>query len=527
MNTAEVLKEWLVLLRKVVINVFKKFKLPRVSGGKKVRQRGQILLMYAFLIPMLFLFVGVTFDLSWYYINVSRMQNAADAAVIAGAQELIDDGQSLSEYNSTSFVIGFDGSKCWDIPRDTSTGDMIAKTYVKKNLAKDDASWEDNSILNFWTRNDVLFRSNLLKSDEQDFESLYYHVMIEGEVPHMFLNGWFPVMNAKVSSVAKITYYLKGYDVFHQMKKLGDKQTYLNLEELSNEKDFEPEAIKERAILSDVRPDDENNRRVEILDFTDKNPVQQAFDDLFTGFDLFAPVGSSNVVGSGTSYAIHRIINIDTTYPIRDYDFYMGNPAALEKLREENEDCKDLPSWELAERFAKEPPDPLYIRIETESEYDSVRQTIININVSNINEKKYRPLVLFYEGSENSESLPVILNLNADFRGILFAPNNSVVINGNGHEFNGFVIAESYRKLATEGGDYYTPIVDKHGNTIYVDDYGNVEYDNDLAGQNYFRAEDFNIGESKFDSFYLIKLEGETLSSDINFFTTAYANEIK
>lgn len=56
---------------------------------KIIIQRGQVLALYGLLIPFLLLFVGVGLDLGWYYLNVSRLQNAADAAALAGAQALI------------------------------------------------------------------------------------------------------------------------------------------------------------------------------------------------------------------------------------------------------------------------------------------------------------------------------------------------------------------------------------------------------------------------------------------------------
>ena len=500
-----------------------------IRKGGQVKQRGQILLMYAFLIPMLFLFIGVTFDLSWYYLNVSRMQNAADAAVIAGARKLIDEEQTLSDYSSTSFVNGFNSFDCYEITRDISTGDKIAKTYVGKNLAKDGSTWDGDKIIDLWTRKNISFTSTLYSGNKDNLETLYYHVMLEEEVPHMFLNGWFPEMPAQVSSVARINYYLRGYDLFYQMKRLGDKQTLKNVAELADKKSFEPAAIAERSVLSDVKMDEENNRRVEKLDFTNENPVQEVFDDLITGFDsLNEP--SSDTGGKRKSARIHRIINIDTTYPIRDYDFYFGNFEVLEKLRKDNADYKDLPSWELADTFSKELPDPLYIRIESERNDDrSIRQVIININVSNM-EEKYRPIVFFYDGAEDGESLPVILNLNADFRGVLFAPNSPVVINGNGYDFTGFIVAQSFVELAEEGDDNS---VDEHGNTIYVDYYGDVQYAKNsngtykTVGQNDLKASDFNIGKAQFDSFQLIKLEDKTFASGINLFTTEYAKEIK
>ena len=47
------------------------------------------MVLYAILIPFLLMGVGAAIDLGWYYLNVSRLQNAADAAVVAGAQKLI------------------------------------------------------------------------------------------------------------------------------------------------------------------------------------------------------------------------------------------------------------------------------------------------------------------------------------------------------------------------------------------------------------------------------------------------------
>lgn len=160
----------------------------------------------------------------------------------------------------------------------------------------------------------------------------------------------------------------------------------------------------------------------------------------------------------------------------------------------------------------KDPPDPLFAFIEQEpiiqnvtyldksrtyqrGNMSSVRQIIINNDVANTNENTDRPIVFFYEGPEipyaSSEAritdtteeedwmnnllqqkkqahsnssqyydedgdyigerpfLPVILNLYADFRGILFIPNNPVVINGNGYKFEGFVVAREFRRLKT------------------------------------------------------------------------------
>lgn len=139
----------------------------------------------------------------------------------------------------------------------------------------------------------------------------------------------------------------------------------------------------------------------------------------------------------------------------------------------------------------------------TRGNMSAVRQIIINNDYENTDKATERPIVFFYEGPEipyapsqpdpnltdktktrNPMSkedwyellvkmkkqahkdhpeyydedgdyigerpfLPVILNLWRNFRGIIFTPNNPVIINGNGYKFEGFVVAREFRRLKT------------------------------------------------------------------------------
>ena len=86
------------------------------------------------------------------------------------------------------------------------------------------------------------------------------------------------------------------------------------------------------------------------------------------------------------------------------------------------------------------------------------------------------------------------MNLNDDFRGILYVPNSPVVFNGNGKNFNGFIVAKKYLSLKTDfyedNGRYYESSADKtteyfkieetHNgvtNTMFIDEYGEVQYE--------------------------------------------------
>lgn len=513
------------------IDVFKKIKLPRFSGGGRLRQRGQVILLYALLIPMLFFFVGMTFDLSWYYINVSRMQNAADAAAVAGAQTLTSENGSLYYCMGKTFVNGYNGKTVRESYQDTSFGDRTAKTYVGKNMALKDSEWNRNSIVDFWTRNELQFNS-LLLSEVSDTGILYYHVMLEEEVPHMFLQGLserFP-MNAKVSSVVMINQYMKGYDFYNQMKSLGDKQAYPSLDTVNNiiehnktvkNEDDKKEINMGKAHLIKVETDESKIPIIETFKLSDDFDTQKIFNNLFAG---------SKINDTKSSKVIHRIIDIDMVYPVRDYKFY-SDYRVLEKIREYNSSYDDMSNSELATALAKEDSaDPLFIRIESETDF--ARQVIINVNVSNMNESTDRPIVLFYEGATNGDSYPVIVNLNEDFRGVVFAPNSPVVINGNDHEFKGFVIADSYVELMTED-DYWTDenFVDRYfdsdnveyfktGYGVFVDYSGEVQYKKGSID-----PKKFNL-VAEFDSFGLVKFETYKPEKTKIFFTRKEAEEI-
>ena len=67
-------------------------------------RRGQVAVFYALLIPTIFLLGGVGLDLGWYYLKVSSMQNAADAAVIAGAWKFLEDEGTLSDYSDAKLI---------------------------------------------------------------------------------------------------------------------------------------------------------------------------------------------------------------------------------------------------------------------------------------------------------------------------------------------------------------------------------------------------------------------------------------
>ena len=159
---------------------------------------------------------------------------------------------------------------------------------------------------------------------------------------------------------------------------------------------------------------------------------------------------------------IHSTIDFGKPYPVR------------QRIKESNSNDRDM-LWVRIES------EPMLIKPDAFNGYtttnlnggkgifglNSVRQIIITNSAANTGTDD-RPIVIFYDGPERyttdntiRDSLPVIVNLRADFNGILYMPNSPVVFIPNGHQFNGFIVAKKYMRLKTaedflaEGGYTY------------------------------------------------------------------------
>ena len=132
--------------------------------------------------------------------------------------------------------------------------------------------------------------------------------------------------------------------------------------------------------------------------------------------------------------------------------------------------------------------------------------------------------------------LPIILNLYRDFRGIIFAPNNPVIINGNGYKMEGFVIAREFRRLKTysdfQNAKYSgSSVSGDNGKPVYV--YPNVSTYKGVSSKNapfYAQVSNWKTKPSTFtDSNYTaIKISGTTyVSTKIYFKGTWYNGWVK
>ncbi len=130
---------------------------------RKNNQKGAILLVTALL---LFLFLGCcafVVDLGIYWFSTSAIQNAADAAALAGANEYAV--VLKKKYGSDNVPF----NKVWD-KEAKEKADEIADEYIKKNIASLRGSY-----------------STYKRRSEGANEKLYYRVVIKDEVPLFFM----------------------------------------------------------------------------------------------------------------------------------------------------------------------------------------------------------------------------------------------------------------------------------------------------------------------------------------------------
>ncbi|MBO6293891.1 MAG: hypothetical protein J6N51_16780, partial [Selenomonas sp.] len=213
------------------------------------------------------------------------------------------------------------------------------------------------------------------------------------------------------------------------------------------------------------------------------------------------------IVWKALTSSVTATINVTEPFPVR-------NVAALEK------------DFSLNTEGVRNLQDPLFVRIESEEFNESgVNNTVhdININITADNTRMtdgkydFRPIVFAYEGpvdvegkrGEGRKSNTVVVNLGADFRGIIFAPNSSVHINVTGddserREFRGIIVAKS--------------LVDGSGNVITMPA-DEVTTDNAAEFQDFYHNT-LNLSNAEYDDFGVVKLSVYKPEKDIFYLTS-------
>ena len=150
-------------------------------------QRGQMFVLYALLVPILFLVGGTAVDLGWYYVNAARLQNMADSAIIASSKVLTKTDGELSNYRYNYYLPQAPKQLTAEEYRNTESGDLEAKKYISKNLEISNDWIADNHVTDTFSDVTLNFKKNTFPTKDADgYPILYYEITLSETPNHLF-----------------------------------------------------------------------------------------------------------------------------------------------------------------------------------------------------------------------------------------------------------------------------------------------------------------------------------------------------
>lgn len=526
----------------------------------KQAEKGTVIVFVALMLPFLILFAGVAIDIGRAYLYKSYMQNAADAAALAGAETV--SGQKARLVTGTDVpVLG------QYIKTEPSTK---ADNGAKRFLAMDTGSTWNNEGQNITTelRKEINLKKNspVLKNRAVNY---YYKVTLSDDMEFQYAAMFLPKALMPKDWKVKVEAWamannnpLAGIDLLTQMSEVAAADTFSSFQDLQayyKGKSYDyikaisftnpgpayhADGTRQEVFSMDGTAAINNNMKKLLINFKpditatqkltgnwdlDKvlnmsnDDVRQYFSDhgmKITNWQLIDSSGNiietkeggtewwgkfydklkknfgETVAATLLNARIASIINVINPYEVRDVENLSADEVSYSVYT-------DSPN-EL---------DPMFVRIESE-EYNTasgsnwvtntVRDIHINIKETADNTGKsiitgkylYRPIAFFYDGpvGEDNErgvgrkSRTLTFNLEADFRGILYAPNSPVHVIGNNHKFSGIIIAQS--------------IVDAEGNIIPMPEEQNADTNGEL--QSFYTQ--MGLGDAQYDDFGIVRL---------------------
>ena len=187
-----------------LIAMFERISSCFIRLAKLLKPSGQVSVLFAFLMPIFILLLGAVLDLGWYYLNVSRLQNAADAAAVAGAQKILTDKTNFSNYKSVALVRKYPGtvSNQYRHSNESELKTITESHETTRGYASKNLSGNEEILINSWTKNEIEHDAPIIYEHDNN---LYFVVQLKDTIKHFFLPGWFDDMDAPVTSVAMMS----------------------------------------------------------------------------------------------------------------------------------------------------------------------------------------------------------------------------------------------------------------------------------------------------------------------------------
>lgn len=402
-----------------------------IAGMSAKAQKGQIIVFTAVLLPLLIAATGFTVDFGNMYIHKSRLQNAADAAVIAGAWEYVRNNETIGQGNH-------------------NLADETAHDYVHRNMnGINDSAIECNAGLN-------------------NQGATLYRVRITEDVPVYFLRLFAVGDTTQVSAEAiaqVITQNSQGGNVvrksiFDNLFSFGENGLHLpwaneqnglytsstfdgnivstgNVGSYTGCYDLITAATKEKYNVHKTSQDWNDVQKANDLYKNDPQNYDSVYNTPFTDSDMDLTSELENMREIGNKGAKWDDQNIS----LKDFINRNDGPVLhyTGKYVDNSNVQIDSFAYASSEKEAKE--NPIYIVIDTAGGTHNLTLGVSS-NMSAEDRDKFmkfaRPVIYVYTGTSTLN-----LHFNSSiFKGIIYAPNGGIFTNETGLDFSGSIVAK-------------------------------------------------------------------------------------
>lgn len=409
-------------------------------------QRGAIFTLFALLIPLIMAFTGLVVDFGNLYAHYSRLQNAADAAAMAGGYAFIQNDE-----------------KCEDHPE----ADKAAHEYKNKNHPHaDELEWK------------------IQARPGDDEGTIYYRIILTERVPLYFLR-YFPTIgeDTEISAVgcAKVKPNDSsggggsgggGNNMFEHLFTAGKEFTSTN--NIGSRSYTDPQqkngcsTYDGSIVIGDKNGYDKAKKDVYLSSkaFGENGESITTVNKAIANGDVVSPQYDSSINQAAIEKYYHdEIENIMKATEVVDsrdelQKMIDGTKEAKNKIKVTDNNINELKSDDL-NKLSNNHVDVIYytvnnLSIEINQAISGDKNKplyIICDNINNLNTSANmtdgRPIVLVYTGTYQ-----VTMNCNGGtFTGNIYSPFGSVFVNDNRHMFYGSIVAAKNIQLQSQG--YY------------------------------------------------------------------------
>lgn len=383
---------------------------------KHLQQKGAFLILTALALPVLLAMAGLAIDAGNLYLQQIRLQNAADAAALAGAQAYQDNKETLAHHPHA----------------DETAENYLTGKYNNLSRQEDLASVSYKAL----ETNDVL----------------YYCVRLEKEVPLYFVKLVYEKSSVKIPvvSAASFSNAVQAPSSFPNLFTFRDGFQTLNANQ-------NPDNIQIAQISSTFSG--------HIVATT-----QSGYDNISNRHDILVTNDAKDKIKDNPNYAVadaKRDGLINTPLLDADYDLYAFASAAKEKMNTPqakyfDRQDQDLNISSINQKYLADTETFVFtnqngggFNFDQPVAGDAAKPLcIIVTQASNVKlhlnsrSGNDRPVVFCYLGSHD-----IWVDGSGSFSGVIYAPYARIQTNDNGLKFKGSIVA---REIALYGKGTYT-----------------------------------------------------------------------